>query len=278
MPGMRVSSTLALATGMLALTSCAPEAGPSAPPDQNAAAATGEARLAGSDLVLRAADGMSVHARPLNGPRPRATILLFHQAGAGADEYAAIAPRLNALGYTTLALDQRSGGDRFGRNRTVAAAGKSTEFLAAEPDLEAAFAWAKDRGLPVIVWGSSYSAALVFRLAARHPGEVAAVLAFSPGEYFDRPDAVRRAASTVNAPIFVAAASDPAERAAARAILDAAPSSKKVSHLPERGGVHGSSVLDPGRAPSGSNDAWRAVEAFLADVPLNTAASGAKPL
>ena len=35
----------------------------------------------------------------------------------------------------------------------------------------------------ILVWGSSYSAALVFLLAAEHQDEIKAILAFSPGEY-----------------------------------------------------------------------------------------------
>ena len=50
-------------------------------------------------------------------------ILLFHQAGGDArGEYTGIAYRLLENGYNILAIDQRSGGNRFGGvNRTVAA-------------------------------------------------------------------------------------------------------------------------------------------------------------
>jgi pimeloyl-ACP methyl ester carboxylesterase len=40
--------------------------------------------------------------------------LLFHQGGASArGEYGPIIPRLLSAGYHVLAVDQRSGGDRF---------------------------------------------------------------------------------------------------------------------------------------------------------------------
>jgi alpha-beta hydrolase superfamily lysophospholipase len=242
MPGMRASSALVVAA---ALTACSPaERGPEA-------------------LALRANDGVTVHATLYAAVRPRAVIMLFHQAGSSAAEYATIAPRLAASGYEALAIDQRSGGDLFGPNRTVRGIGRSTGYAAVEPDLEAALAWAKGRRLPVIAWGSSYSAALVLRLAARHPGSLAAVLAFSPGEYLDDAGAVRRAAAGVLAPIFVAAASDPGERRAALAILAAAHSSHEVAYLPASAGVHGSSTLIAARNPKGAALAWRAVEGFL---------------
>jgi len=52
-----------------------------------------------------------------------------------------------------------------------------------------------------VVWGSSYSAALVFLLAARHPGDVNGVVAFSPGEYLSKGTAVRDAARKAEVPL-----------------------------------------------------------------------------
>jgi pimeloyl-ACP methyl ester carboxylesterase len=62
---------------------------------------------------------------------------------------------------------------------------------------------------PIIVWGSSYSAALVFLLAANHRREIKAILAFSPGEYLRGSSTVRKAAAQVSIPIFVTSAKDP---------------------------------------------------------------------
>ena len=69
-------------------------------------------------------------------------------------------------------------------NRTVAARpeGAAAEFCDVQQDLEAALEFVLRHGLArrVIVWGSSYSAALVFRLAAEHPDRVVGLLPFSP--------------------------------------------------------------------------------------------------
>jgi alpha-beta hydrolase superfamily lysophospholipase len=215
-----------------------------------------------STTTLRAADGVVVHGAFYSASDPKAVVLLFHQAGSGKGEYATIAPRLAAAGYEALAIDQRSGGDLFGKNQTAAALGRQASYVEAEQDLEAALAWGRKRKLPVILWGSSYSAALVFRVAARHPKEVKAVLAFSPGEYLGAAAPVSAAAAAVRAPLFVTSASDPEEIAAARAILAASPASLKVQHVPMQG-VHGSSTLIAAKNPRGVEQNWSAVMAFL---------------
>ena len=146
-------------------------------------------------IVLKASDGVNVYAwHYAAADRARPAILLFHQAGSNHAEYETIAPRLVTLGYHALALDQRSGGRMWGQaNRTAAQFAKEVGYLSVLPDLEAALAWPVTQGLPSrsIIWGSSYSAALVFLVAARHPSAVAAVLAsftecsspkYSPGE------------------------------------------------------------------------------------------------
>src|SRR6516162_4757401 len=120
------------------------------------------------------------------GSKAKPLILLFHQAGSNRGEYATIAPMLVMLGFNALAIDQRSGGNAWMRtNETVRHLGKSTDYGEALLDLEAALGWAKSSGETgsILVWGSSYSAALVFLLAAEHRADIKALLAFSPGEY-----------------------------------------------------------------------------------------------
>ncbi len=146
-----------------------------------ASAARAEPRL------LKAADGVAVFGDLARATRARrGTILLFHQAGTNRGEYEPIAPRLNSAGFDTLAIDQRSGGRAFGQvNETVQDLGHETDYAAALPDLEAALAWARSDNLvgPIVVWGSSYSATLVFVPAARHDADVQALLSFSSGKY-----------------------------------------------------------------------------------------------
>lgn len=224
-------------------------------------------RIIGANFVqpvlLKASDDVVVHALDYRSARPRAVILLFHQAGSSKAEYNQIAARLLDQGFNALAIDQRSGGDMFGVNETVAARGKSTGYAEARPDLEAALAWAKGQDLPIILWGSSYSAALVFELAAAHPGEIAGVMAFSPGEYVGEKGSVAAAAAKVDVPIFVTAAQNPDEQKAARAILAASPAKQKTYGIPRKGGVHGSATLIKERNPDGAEENWKSVTGFL---------------
>lgn len=225
---------------------------------------------------FEAKDGVRVHAdlylaSPAGGTDDRESakdgplILMFHQAASNAAEYETIAPRLVEAGYSCLAVDQRAGGRRWERNnRTVLALGRSADFEAAYADLEAALQWSVDEGWrgPILAWGSSYSASLVFRLARDHP-EIRAVLAFSPGEYFGAGEPVRGWASSVTVAVFATAGSG-REVEDARQIVAAVPHGKKIYYEAERG-VHGSSTLIVERNPQGVEENWGAVLEFLSD-------------
>jgi alpha-beta hydrolase superfamily lysophospholipase len=218
-------------------------------------------------VSFTAADGVTIYANSFPGVSPNApVILLFHQADSSKNEYAPIAPSLAGLGYNVLAIDQRSGGNLFPPpNETVEHLGKSADYLDVLPDMDAALAWAEKTypGAPVYAWGSSYSAALVFAFAAKHPHEIAAVLAFSPGEYLPDKQFVAHAARRVRVPVFIDSASNPTEEETAREIFDAVRSRLKVDYVPKNG-VHGSSTLRTDRNPDGSSENWEAVTAFLA--------------
>ena len=229
-----------------------------------ALAVPGFARAA-EPLVLRARDGASVYAErvPATGRR-RGIILLFHMAGSNRGEYAPIAPELARLGWDSIAIDQRSGGALWGRgNETARRLGTESDYLAALPDLEAALAHAvaTGGGAKVLVWGSSYSAALVFLLAAAHPQDVGGVLAFSPGEYIEG-RSIRGAAAKLACPVFVTSANDPGEVSAARDIIAASPSRLKRQFVP-RNGTHGSATLRQDSNPRGQAECWQAVRGFL---------------
>lgn len=113
-------------------------------------------------------------------------VMLFHQGGSnGRAEYAGLATWLNSQGYRAIAWDQRAGGQRYGAwNRTRAQLPDVPEpgYCEAFPDLQAALNYAVNEGLAdeMIVWGSSYSGALVFRLGAENPARVSGVIALSP--------------------------------------------------------------------------------------------------
>ena len=225
-------------------------------------------RIAAEPVTLTTADGLKIDGVYTQVEHPRALILLFHQDKSGKEEYALIAPRLAQAGYASLRIDQRVGGDLFGGNPTAQRLSKRAGYLDAKPDLVAALDWAKSKKLPVMLWGSSYSASLAVLLAGERPQDVSAVLAFSPDEYFDDKQLLGRAAAGVRAPLFVTSAQDGREIDAARAVIEAAPPEVKVQFVPKLGGVHGSSTLLRERNPQGAEPAWKAVLAFLDDVPV----------
>jgi dienelactone hydrolase len=195
-------------------------------------------------------------------------ILLFHQAGSSRGEYREIAPKLVELGYRVMAVDQRSGGavNRV-PNETHRRASKkrlARSYLDAYGDLEAALAYARTelKAARIVVWGSSYSASLVLRLTAEHSDEVTAVMAFSPGEYFEKDkgaDYIVSFAKRVKQPVFVTSAKK--EREQVKPIFDASPAEKKILFTPASKGQHGSRAL---WAKWPDNDVyWAAVNGFL---------------
>lgn len=207
-------------------------------------------QTAGS-ITTRAADGVTVHGEVYFGDLDRSSplILLFHQGGSsGRGEYAVLAPWLNAAGFRAIAWDLRAGGELHGvGNRTAAGLKANSEpgFCDASPDLQAALGYVTARKLAdrVILWGSSYSGALVFRLAAENAAKIAGVVVFSPasGPPMNGCQASRWL-SEVSAPV---AAFRPASEMARdssvgqRAIFTAAGAEFRV--VPD--GVHGSSML-----------------------------------
>ncbi|EYB69756.1 hypothetical protein DEIPH_ctg002orf0084 [Deinococcus phoenicis] len=233
-------------------------------------AAQAQPRQAQPGLVtFRAADGLPVAAQYRPGPAGAPLILLFHQADSNKSEYREVTPRLNRAGFGTLAVDARSGhatqaGDE--RNLTAEAYEKKTGttagFEQAYPDLEAALKWAKAAapGRRVLVLGSSYSANLVFRLAAEHPQDVRAVMAFSPTPE----DSVLKAAPRVKVPVFVTSAGSATEIEAARAVLRAVASPQKTQFVP-RAGPHGASALTS-LGNAAPEPYWQALLAFLSSL------------
>lgn len=222
-------------------------------------------------VQFKAADGVTVYGAYYAAKgSTQPMILLFHQASSNHYEYAGIAPKLTAAGFSCLAIDQRWGGRMWGqKNETVQKLGhaetSADKVEDLEADLNAALAWghARDPHRKFILWGSSYSASLVFVVAAEHPQGVGGVLAFSPGEYFDKnPTLVREAATKVRVPVFVTSENDADALTDATRIYDAVASPDKV-HYKAKFAVHGSSTLRPDRNPKGAEANWAAVMKFL---------------
>ena len=226
---------------------------------------------AAGEVSFTASDGVAVFAElheSANG-RSAPSIVLFHQGDAdGRGEYERIFPVLTVSGYNVLLVDQRSGGDVFGgRNRTAAGIDDSVPaaYCDAYPDLDAAVDFMRGSAFdgPLAVWGSSYSAALVFRVAANRD-DVDAVLAFSPasgGPLADcRPDEVLE---EIEVPVLalrpVREAGIPSVQAQMQAFAAVG-----IDTVVAEPGAHGSSMLDASRVGASTAATWVAVLDFLA--------------
>ncbi len=196
-------------------------------------------------------------------------VVLCHQAGWSRGEYREIAPKLNELGFNCLAIDQRSGkAINDVKNETMAAAsdaGKGTEYADAEQDIVAALKYARENYAKgnLLVWGSSYSAALVIRVTGENSDLVNGALSFAPGEYFGRAgkpaDWIATSAKKIEVPVFITSAKN--EYRNWSSIYDAIEVEGKQKFLPQTAGNHGSRALWEKFDDSG--DYWAAVEAFL---------------
>lgn len=196
-------------------------------------------------------------------------IILFHQAGWSRGEYLKIAPKLNGMGFNCMAVDQRSGNMvNEIENETYKRAvkeNKTTDYLSAYTDMKAAMKFAKENYAKgkLIVWGSSYSASLVIKLAGDHSDLIDAVVAFSPGEYFaelgEGENFITTAAKKVQCPVFIASASN--EKEDWEKIYNAIPGNAKSFFIPTVEGNHGSKALWMDYFDSGSY--WLATKKFL---------------
>ncbi len=195
-------------------------------------------------------------------------IILFHQAGWSRGEYIETAPKLNALGFNCMAVDQRSGKEVNDIvNQTAKRAEEqdlATNYLDAYPDMVAAIEFARDNYSDdkLIIWGSSYSAALVLHIAGQRK-DIDAVMAFSPGEYFKKAgkpeEWIQNSAKNIRVPVFITSAKG--EKSYWEEIYRAIPSKDKIAFLPETEGNHGSRAL--WSKFDDSETYWEAVKDFL---------------
>lgn len=217
-------------------------------------------------VYFDAADGLRVRADLLVARKAKAVLILCHRSHFNRGEYAAISPRLAQLGYTTLALDLRSGMKVLGfENETYAAAKKlelNTGYAAARPDIEAGIAYArkKFRGKPIFVVGSSYSAshALVLASDDNVAKQIAGVACFSPGEYL-KGASVRDAAKHIRVPAFVAAAKTEMKQLVT--LVSLVPENRLTLFRTREAGAHGARCL--WSETPGAQRYWDAMMAFL---------------
>ncbi len=221
-------------------------------------------------ITFSSKDGLELTA-DLYMPNDKAApfIILFHQARWSRGEYKELAPRLTTLGFNCLAVDLRSGGEVNGvKNQSFINAQKAmkpTAYIDAYQDIEATVAYVSDFYAEgkIILWGSSYSSALVLKYSGDHINKIDAVMSFSPGEYFASQGKsktwITESAAKITQPVFITSARG--EKSSWSGIFAAIPSEHKVNFMPTTAGNHGSRALWPKFGDSVFY--WEAVEKFL---------------
>ncbi len=193
-------------------------------------------------------------------------ILLCHRSHFNRGEYREIAPALNELGYSCLAIDQRSGMNVLGVvNETYTLAKKKklpTGYLEARPDIEAAidYLYAKNGEKAIIAFGSSYSASLLLLIVKNNP-KVKALIAFSPGEYLKKMELGKELAGFAT-PLFVTSAKK--EIKDTNALIKLIDKNYVTQFKPRIEGQHGARAL--WQKSEGHEAYWSALKDFLSAI------------
>lgn len=216
-------------------------------------------------ISFKSIDGVPITANLYHNNDKLPVILLCHQARFNKAEYDEIALTLFEKGFNLIAIDQRSGGTLNGKvNETFVAAtklGKPTAFLDAEQDIEAAINYASDKyHKKIILWGSSYSAALSMYFASSND-KVKALIAFSPGDYFvEKKGTLKTKLADFKKPMFVTSSKEEAPELT-KLISKMKLTKNQVQFIPREAGLHGSKALWNNNPDKG--EYWSALNNFL---------------
>ena len=223
------------------------------------------------DVAFPSSDGLTITAKlyePKNDNHH--VILLCHQARYSKGEYIETAPKFNELGFTCLAIDQRSG-DSVNNdiNKTAQLAKEKklpTDYIDAEQDIIASLEYLfKKYNKKIILLGSSYSSSLVLKIASNHQDKVESVISFSPGEYFNDSTIISSSLKQLTVPVFITCSKN--EIAETSKLIDNKKSLNVAFFKPTKEGKHGSKALW-GKNPD-HLEYWTALLNFIKSNNLN---------
>ncbi len=217
-------------------------------------------------VTFTAEDGLKITADLYETNPSKPYIILFHQAGYSRGEYRQIANKIIKFGYNCLAVDLRSGGEvNYIQNHTALLAvqqGYAVDYMSSKKDIEAAISWVKKRSNePVVLFGSSFSASLSLLIAKNNP-DVKAVIAFSPGEFFNPEISIQTEIKNINKPVF--AASSQRESLYLDTLLQYVSDTNKTIFAPKNGGEHGSKAL--WKSNPNNQEYWLALTMFFSKI------------
>ncbi len=219
-------------------------------------------------ITFPSLDSLPISANVYETDKDAPVIVLCHQARYNKFEYSKIAESLNKLGFTCIAIDQRSGGplgEEFNETNTRAKAlNKPVDYLDAEQDIVAAVNFAANKyNKKIILWGSSYSSTLALYIALEN-NNVAAVISFSPGDYFAvEKGTLKDKITKINKPMFVTSSKE--ESLELSKLFEKVPkNSTTVQFVPKSVGTHGSRAL--WKTDENNKEYWNAIESFLKEI------------
>jgi len=212
-------------------------------------------------------DGLSITADLYLVENPKNFILLCHQAGFSRGEYIETAKRLNKIGYSCMAIDQRSGKVANNIINETAKLAKENNIIVksyfdVKPDIESAieYIYKLNDNKQIIIVGSSYSASLSLYLAVEND-KIEAVAAFSPGEYLKGVD-LTNSIVNLDKPIFVT--SSKKEIKQVEGIISKVKSKEIFQFKPIEKGIHGSRML--WKQTKGNQECWDDFTKFLKSI------------
>ena len=112
--------------------------------------------------------------------------------------------------------------------------------------------------MPIVIWGSSYSASLALIETAKNLRIKAAVV-FSPGEYFGQDDFIKSKISKISVPILLLSSKDECDTV--KELVAGIKPSLKTFYCPTDEGKHGSKAL--WKNNTSSKDYWMSITMFF---------------
>ncbi|MBN1132479.1 MAG: dienelactone hydrolase family protein [Bacteroidales bacterium] len=218
-------------------------------------------------VTFKASDGLVITADIYMNSAENPYIILLHEQNSSRGEFGNIAPRLCKMDYNCLAVDLRNGGFANNiSNETVKRCREqkcATDFSDVEKDILASVQYAHElSGKPVILLGSCANASLSLKLA-KSSELVRAVVAFSPGEYFQPVLTIRDTISGLSKPVFIAS-SEP-EFPYMEELASNIDEAYKTLFKPELGqGLRGTAALGPKNQHN--SEYWLALLLFFKDL------------
>jgi len=198
-----------------------------------------------TSVTFKASDGLLVSADLYQSKKSNPYIVLAHTELSCKSEFDSIVSRFIKMNYNCLAVDLRSGSDiGFYKNETANRA-KEEGFLCSLDggilDLEAAINYIFElSGKKVNVFGSGASASIAL-IVAYDNENIKAVVAFSPGEYFEPDYQLKSILANYPKPVFVACTTS---EYAYLSEIEGFPDAHKILFKPATGeGLHGTKAL-----------------------------------